>query len=163
MLSDAGSVTSESELESDADDSGDNSGHFDNSNPSSSVTSLALAGTSDLVLEAEEAAFSEFRHEVKLSLDRAFSEGHSVDDAAVELKTLRMAHNVPLRRVKEAVIAVIVNRINIIDGGGPAQRTQIVNIVSRWGALINKIGGVEPVETIEVLQVRILKNWSPAC
>ncbi|KAI6028776.1 nucleotide-diphospho-sugar transferase [Pisolithus orientalis] len=143
-LSDAGSETSESD--SDDDD------HFDDSDPSSSVTSLPLADTSNLVQQADEAAFIEFQHEVELSLDRAFAEGHSVDNASVELKTLRMAHNVPLRRVREAVVAAIVNQIKIVEGGGPAQRQEIAAVVSRWGALIDKIGGVDATETIEVLQ-----------
>ncbi|KAI6117666.1 nucleotide-diphospho-sugar transferase [Pisolithus croceorrhizus] len=134
-LSDVGSETSESDLDDDD--------HFDDSDPSSSVTSLPLANTSNLVQQADEAAITEFQHEVKLSLDRAFAEGHSVDNASVELKTLRMAHNVPLRRVREAVI---------VESGGPAQRQEIAVVVSRWGDLINKIGGVDATETIEVLQ-----------
>ncbi|KIM62417.1 hypothetical protein SCLCIDRAFT_119402 [Scleroderma citrinum Foug A] len=147
-LSDAGSETSESE----SDDNDDDDDHFGGSDLSSSVTSLPLTGTSNLVQQADEAAFSEFQHEVKLSLERAFAENHSVDNAAVELKTLRMAHNVPLRRVREAVVSSIVNRIKIVEGGGALQRQEINAVVSRWGELIDKIGGVDAVETIEVLQ-----------
>lgn len=143
-LSDAGSETSESDSDDDDD--------FDGSDLSSSVTSLPLPDTSNLVQQADEAAITEFQHEVKLSLDRAFAEGHSVDNAAVELKTLRMAHNVPLRRVREAVVTAIVDRIKIVESGGPAQRQEIAVVVSRWGALIDKIGGVDATETIEVLQ-----------
>ena len=148
-LSDAGSETSESE----SDDDDDDDDRFGGSDLSSSVTSLPLTGTSNLVQQADEAAFSEFQHEVKLSLERAFAENHSVDNAAVELKTLRMAHNVPLRRVREAVVSSIVNRIKIVEGGGALQRQEINAVVSRWGELIDKIGGVDAVETIEVLQV----------
>jgi translation initiation factor eIF-2B subunit epsilon len=90
---------------------------------------------------------------VELSLERAFAEGHSVDNAAVELKTLRMASNVPLIRVREAVVAAIVEQINIVEGGGAPQRKEIVSVVSRWGNLINQIGGVDAVETVAVLQV----------
>jgi len=86
-----------------------------------------------------------------MSLDRAFAEGHSVDNAAVELKTLRMASNVPLRLVREAVVASIVSRIKIVEGG-PPQRQEIAAMISRWGGLINRIGGVDAVETIEILQ-----------
>lgn len=101
------------------------------------------------------AAASEFRAEVTQSLERAFAEGHALDNAAVELKTLRMASNVPLRLVREAVVAAIVEKIPIASEAG-AQRGEIVGVVKRWGSLINRIGGVDPVETVEVLQVRQL-------
>jgi translation initiation factor eIF-2B subunit epsilon len=77
-----------------------------------------------------------------------------VDNAAVELKTLRMASNVSLSRVREAVIAAIVQRIKIVQSGGvAAQRQEISSVIGRWGGLINKIGGVDAVETVAVLQV----------
>ncbi|KAG2367497.1 nucleotide-diphospho-sugar transferase [Suillus spraguei] len=149
VLSDPGSVTSSSS-ESDSDDDDDE--HFYDSNPASSTTSLPLSTPSNLVAQADSAVISEFQQEVKQSLDRAFAEGHSVDNAAVELKTLRMASNVSLRLVREAVIAAIVSRIKIIAGGGIPQRQEIASMIARWGGLIDKIGGVDPVETVEILQ-----------
>ncbi|KAG2755999.1 nucleotide-diphospho-sugar transferase [Suillus brevipes Sb2] len=150
VLSDPGSVTSsESESESESDDDDE---RFYGSNPASSTTSLPLGTPSNLVAQADSAVISEFQQEVKQSLDRAFAEGHSVDNAAVELKTLRMASNVSLRLVREAVIAAMVSRIKIIAGGGIPQRQEIASMISRWGGLIDKIGGVDPVETVEVLQ-----------
>ncbi|KAF8136711.1 nucleotide-diphospho-sugar transferase [Boletus edulis] len=150
-LSDPGSVTSseaESEPESDAEDED----WLGGSSLASSSTSLPLSAPSNLVAQADSAALSEFQHEVTQSLDRAFTEGHSVDNAAVELKTLRMASNVPLRMVREAVVAAIASRIKIVEGGGLPQRQEIAAMVSRWGRLIDKIGGVDAVETIEILQ-----------
>jgi translation initiation factor eIF-2B subunit epsilon len=99
------------------------------------------------------AAESEFRREVSQSLERAFSEGHSVDNAAVELKTLRMATNVPLSRVREAVVGAIVERIQIVDGGVERQQKEIATVIDRWGELIDKIGGINSVETVTALQV----------
>lgn len=153
VLSDPGSVTS-SESESESDDDDDDE-HFYDSNPASSTTSLPLSTPSNLVAQADSAVISEFQQEVKQSLDRAFAEGHSVDNAAVELKTLRMASNVSLRLVREAVIAAMVSRIKIIAGGGIPQRQEIASMIARWGGLIDKIGGVDPVETVEILQVSI--------
>ncbi|KAF8902045.1 nucleotide-diphospho-sugar transferase [Gymnopilus junonius] len=97
-------------------------------------------------------ADDEFRTEVTQSLERAFAEGHSVDNAAVELKTLRMASNVPLTRVKEAVVTAIVEKITLVDGDAATQRKEISSVIGRWGELINKIGGVDPVETVSILQ-----------
>ncbi|TCD64443.1 hypothetical protein EIP91_004088 [Steccherinum ochraceum] len=98
------------------------------------------------------AAVTEFQYEVGQSLERAFAEGHSVDNAAVELKTLRMASNVELRKVREAVVKAIVEKIRIVEEGGAEQRKEIAGVMKRWGALIDKIGGVDAVETVEVLQ-----------
>jgi len=113
----------------------------------------SLSGRSDLSSHLDLAgvhAEAEFQNEVKQSLERAFLEGHSVDNAAVELKTLRMASNVPLIRVKEAVIGAIVDKVPIVEEG---QREQIFAVIKRWGQLINQIGGVDPFETLSILQV----------
>ena len=121
----------------------------------SSMTSVSLPDPSVSTIHnlQASAADSEFRSEVKQSLDRAFAEGHSVDNASVELKTLRMASNVPLRRVREAVVEAIVERIPIVEGDAAKQRAEITKMVARWGPLIDRIGGVDPVETVEVLAV----------
>lgn len=120
----------------------------------------SVSGRSDLSLshpilsEGGLMADKEFRSEVAQSLERAFAEGHSVDNAAVELKTLRMASNVPLVRVKEAVISGIVDKITLVEDGA-AQRKEVTGTIARWGQLINKIGGIDPVETISLLQVSV--------
>jgi len=100
----------------------------------------------------------EFQTEVSQSLERAFTEGHSVDTAAVELKTLRMASNVPLIRVREAVVGAIVEKIKLVEGDPSEQRKEIAKVTGRWGELIDKIGGVDPVETVSVLQAHCAKS-----
>ncbi|KAL6305413.1 nucleotide-diphospho-sugar transferase [Sparassis latifolia] len=151
-LSDPGSE-SESESESEAE----SSLNFPSLSRTSSATSFSATsagGPSASALHAlrQSAADSEFRSEVAQSLERAFAEGHSVENAAVELKTLRMASNVPLRRVREAVVAAIVDRVEVVEGDPAGQRAAIARVVGRWGALIDRIGGVDPVESVEVLQ-----------
>jgi translation initiation factor eIF-2B subunit epsilon len=155
-LSDIGSVTSsEDESETSDDEDGGLASNF--SVLASSVSnSLPLSPSTSLAASVDARLESEFKHEVELSLERAFAEGHSVDNAAVELKTLRMASNVPLIRVREAVVGAIVERIDIVEGGGAAQRKEITSVVARWGNLINQIGGVDAVETVSVLQVNEL-------
>jgi translation initiation factor eIF-2B subunit epsilon len=138
--SDPGSITSEDERSDESDDE------------SVSQPSVSSSVTSAPSVAPASAGEHEFQTEVRLSLDRAFSEGHSLENASVELKTLRMASNVPLRRVREAVVASIVERIPLVEGAVP-QRAEIKRWVDRWGDLINLIGGVDGVETVSILQV----------
>jgi translation initiation factor eIF-2B subunit epsilon len=98
-------------------------------------------------------ADAEFASEVRLSLERAFAEGHSLDNAAVELKTLRMASNVPIARVRAAVVGAIVDHIPLVEGDPAGQRKQIVTFIQRWGKLVNGIGGIDQVDAISALQV----------
>lgn len=148
-LSDPGSITSSDE--SDASDDSLLAGH---ASPSSSSTSLPTTLAAAALSAGAQAAEHEFQSEVRQSLERAFTEGHSVDNAAVELKTLRMASNVPLTKVRGAVIGSVVEKIAIVDGP-VEQRGEIKRWMDRWGELINKIGGVDGVETVELLQVRL--------
>ena len=141
------SSPSESDVEDNIDDS---------LSSASSAASISTPASGKGISKEE----LEFKVEVTQSLERAFEEGHSVDNAAVELKTLRMASNVPLTRVREAVIAALVDQIRVVSPEeGPAkQKAEVENVVGRWGGLINKIGGVDGVETISTLQVLVLTD-----
>ncbi|KAL5533149.1 GCD6 [Sanghuangporus sanghuang] len=151
-LSDEGSITSSSDSEAESDSEG-RFGALGLSIPSSATSldasQFAPSAVADLV---DAQAEREFQAEVSASLARAFAEGHSVDNAAVELKTLRMASNVPLRRVREAVIAGVVELIPLRTDSAVQQRTEIARVIKRWGPLINTIGGVDAVETVSILQ-----------
>ncbi|EMD38428.1 hypothetical protein CERSUDRAFT_113582 [Gelatoporia subvermispora B] len=145
-LSDPGSVT-----ESESDSGSESDASSLRLSRTSSQTSAPTPSAASLHTLQQSASLAEFDAEAAASLERAFAEGHKVDDAAVELKTLRMAANVPLRRVREAVVTALVERVRIVDGAG-AQRKEIADLVARWGALIDRIGGIDPVETVEILQ-----------
>ena len=144
------SSPSESDMEDNVDES---------LSSASSSASISTPAASNKGISKEEL---EFKVEVIQSLERAFEEGHSVDNAAVELKTLRMASNVPLTRVREAVIAALVDRIRVVspEEGPTKQKAEVENVMERWGELINKIGGVNGVETISFLQVLLLTDGS---
>lgn len=114
----------------------------------SSSTSMPTNGFASKISSLADA---EFQSEATASLERAWAEGHAVDNAAVELKTLRMASNVPLGRVREAVISFLMNKI---DSGEGELRDKVRQVIGRWGGLITAIGGADAVETIAVLQVR---------
>ncbi|KAJ7273616.1 nucleotide-diphospho-sugar transferase [Mycena haematopus] len=149
-LSDEGSESSD---EGSDESSEDDSGHEFYMSGDTGTSPLATPSL-DALIPSGQMQEKEFRIEVAQSLERAFSEGHSVDNAAVELKTLRMASNVSLSRVREAVVAAIVEDVKIVDGA-VAQRKEISRVVGRWGELINKIGGVDAVATVSALQVRL--------
>lgn len=144
LSSDAGSETSE---EADSSDE-----ETDSQYDGRSLSALSDTSAPSDIHTFSDDAEEEFRAEVKQSLDRAFAEGHSVDNAAVELKTLRMASNVSLTRVRQAVITAIVERVPLVDSGPVQQRREIASVIGRWGPLIDKIGGVDAVETVCLLQ-----------
>lgn len=98
----------------------------------------AIAGLATLQLETSgsgsgERKQSEFVTECVHSLDRSFAEGHTVDNAAIELKTLRMASNVPLNEVRAVVVPYVLRR-----AGGAAGAA---DTLERWGGLIASLTG----------------------
>jgi translation initiation factor eIF-2B subunit epsilon len=85
----------------------------------------------------------EFRTECLHSLDRSFAENHTVDNAAIELKTLRMASNVPLGEVRAVVVPYVLERC---DGANNAAAT-----LERWGGLIANLTGESEEAMVDCL------------
>ncbi|KZT60474.1 nucleotide-diphospho-sugar transferase [Calocera cornea HHB12733] len=94
-----------------------------------------------------------FRSECVSSLERALAEGHTVDDAAIELKTLRMASNVTMTEVRDVVIEFVVGLVKG-EPGSAAQKNNISPVVERWAGLITNLMASERVEMLLLLQVR---------
>jgi translation initiation factor eIF-2B subunit epsilon len=81
-----------------------------------------------------------FIAEALSSLDRSFAEGHTVDDAAIELKTLRMASNVPLSRVRRVVVRYLARRVPLPKGAAARELyAGARKLVARWGGLISSV------------------------
>jgi translation initiation factor eIF-2B subunit epsilon len=74
----------------------------------------------------------EFHTEAEDSLNRAFSENHSVENAAIELKTLRMATNVTFHEVREAIVAAL---MCVLVSSPPATVTKEFE---KWGQLLEE-------------------------
>jgi translation initiation factor eIF-2B subunit epsilon len=132
------------------------------STPGGSPTSTAAlsgedSGITSLSLSEAHGGFSDadFRSECTQSLDRAFEEGHAVENAAIELKTLRMASNVPLTAVKEVITAFLVSKTPLKDSDQATQKKAVNGMISRWGPLLSAIGSESPVENVLLLQVSI--------
>lgn len=83
--------------------------------------------------ESSSSKHSEFATECLHSLDRSFAENHTVDNAAIELKTLRMASNVDLGEVRAIAVPYLLRRCN-----GAANATETID---RWGGLIANLTG----------------------
>ncbi|EJU05368.1 nucleotide-diphospho-sugar transferase [Dacryopinax primogenitus] len=92
-----------------------------------------------------------FRSECISSLERALAEGHTVDDAAIELKTLRMASNVTMTEVREVVVEFVVGLVKG-DPGSAVQKNNITPVVERWAGLIINLVASERVEVLLLLQ-----------
>jgi translation initiation factor eIF-2B subunit epsilon len=73
----------------------------------------------------------EFYTEAEESLSRAFLENHSVENAMIELKTLRMATNVTFHEVREAIISSLMN-VYLTTPGIAAK------LFKKWGGLLRK-------------------------
>jgi translation initiation factor eIF-2B subunit epsilon len=71
----------------------------------------------------------EFYTEAVESLSRAFHENHSVDNALIELKTLRMATNVTFHEVREAIISAI---MSVVSSGS----VKMEEMLDKWGILL---------------------------
>lgn len=102
----------------------------------SSLSSLShgnnaeVAGISNL---APASSQNDFLSECTQSLDRSFAEGHTVDNAAIELKTLRMASNVPLSQVRDVVVPYVLARCS--------NAADVPAMIARWGGLIATLTG----------------------
>ncbi|EPQ28062.1 uncharacterized protein PFL1_04389 [Pseudozyma flocculosa PF-1] len=104
------------------------------------------AGTTTAEKAAAAARLADFRAEAQASLERAFDEGHTVDNAAIELKTLRMASNVPLTEVRSTVIPFVLSKC---DAERPKETVQTLD---RWGGLIQSVAVDDEVDALAVVQ-----------
>ncbi|GAA5923079.1 hypothetical protein JCM1841_000307, partial [Sporobolomyces salmonicolor] len=108
--------------------------------------SPAIAGLDALQPEVSTSSKqSEFVTECFHSLDRSFAEGHTVDNAAIELKTLRMASNVPLGEVRAVVIPYILARCDGANGAAA--------VLERWGGLIANLTGEQEEAMVDCVLV----------
>ncbi|GAA5998409.1 translation initiation factor eIF2B catalytic subunit epsilon [Rhodotorula paludigena] len=88
---------------------------------------------------------SEFVTECLHSLDRSFAESHTVDNAAIELKTLRMASNVDLGEVRRVVVPYVLRRCGGAAGAGA--------VLARWGGLVANLTGEQEDAMVDCLLV----------
>ncbi|GAA5835110.1 hypothetical protein JCM9279_007202 [Rhodotorula babjevae] len=102
-----------------------------------------IAGLESLQATSAASKQSEFVTECLHSLDRSFAENHTVDNAAIELKTLRMASNVPLGEVRAVVIPYVLRRC---EGAAGAS-----TLLARWGGLLANLTGEQEEAMVDSL------------
>lgn len=122
-MSRASSEGDHSDTDSDSDDDGEG-----RSNNGAKIAGL------DVLNDDDSDPLRDFVSECTQSLDRSFAEGHTVDNAAIELKTLRMASNVDLAEVRKIVIPYLLRRAERNSAAVPA-------LVARWGGLVSSLTG----------------------
>ncbi|KAK0531529.1 translation initiation factor eIF-2B epsilon subunit, GEF [Tilletia horrida] len=99
----------------------------------------------------------DFRSEARASLSRALAENHTLENASIELKTLRMASNVTLLELRATVLGFLMGaaeramREATAGGGGVAA---FGKVWTRWGGLIKAVASevADQVQVVTVLQ-----------
>ncbi|ETS60470.1 hypothetical protein PaG_05312 [Moesziomyces aphidis] len=152
-LSDISSVGIGRDLDDDDDDDGsgaqtDNSMSDDDDDDMLGGSMMLSIGDGETNVEKQAAVkrLDEFRTEATASLERAFEENHTVDDAAIELKTLRMASNVPLKEVRKTVIGFILTKCE------PDQPKQMLAVLDKWCPLISVVAVDDQIEALATVQ-----------
>ncbi|KAG0229127.1 nucleotide-diphospho-sugar transferase [Mortierella sp. GBAus27b] len=79
----------------------------------------------------------ELDREIAQTLERAFSEGHSIDIAALELNTLRMASNSNFHEMRLRIIPGVLKNIDLTARAGSGKTVK--EILERWGPLMGKM------------------------
>lgn len=98
----------------------------------------------------------EFGKESFQTLKRFVDENLEVKDVGIELKTLRMATNADIDRVKHMVIAFSLKQLLVVKGNLPEQRRSTMSLYQRWGGLIKDLCQGEMAEALLRLQVSSL-------
>ncbi|CAO1614714.1 unnamed protein product [Parajaminaea phylloscopi] len=155
---DDGMSSIEGDSEFEEDDAGDDSASVVSSAPSrgigadavlsSGMGSLNLSGETHYEAAAATERLNEFCDEASASLSRAFAEGHTIENATIELKTLRMASNVPQGEVRRVVTESLLSTCVQESNGGKDAR-QMASWLDRWMPLLSALLSRSPTEEAE--------------
>lgn len=136
---------------------------------STSISTLSHASTSDAGSEHSAASSgmqsipslsmgvpsdSNFHVEARLSLERAWNEGHRIEDALLELKTLMLSSNVGVsgpRGGRHEVVTFLMEKVDVAKGAKETKKAS-EEVWQRWGGIIVGMGG-DGVETVLAVQV----------
>ncbi|KAI8145758.1 nucleotide-diphospho-sugar transferase [Fennellomyces sp. T-0311] len=88
---------------------------------------------------------AEFKKEVAQTIERSLTENHTVDETALEITGLRMAHNGTYDQAREVMIPMLLDHVDISKNGVNNMRVML----EKWAPVISK--GME--NQVHVLQV----------
>ncbi|CAD6885119.1 unnamed protein product [Tilletia controversa] len=176
-IDDRGSLTSEEFLdqgeEDDEDEEGDSEEDDEDDNDPTSArqsTMHSRSATNNLSSSDQNNASSasgansdpatirrllDFRSEAQASLSRALSENHTLENASIELKTLRMASNVALLELRATVLGFLMgSAVAAMRKGDAGGVGAFGKVWSRWGGLIKAVASEvgDQVQVVTVLQ-----------
>jgi translation initiation factor eIF-2B subunit epsilon len=112
-----------------------------------------------LTMDAAESTFQKESHD---SLNRAWEEGHSVDNALVEYRLLIKGLNADLDFSRKQVVNFMLDKSDLTSGGGaPKILATATSVFTRWGDLAlqlaphpSKAGQNEPLKVVLDVQER---------
>lgn len=143
-LSDISSSSSGSGRGSDDEDGSMSDGSDDSAPPA--IAGIKALDTSE---GSEQMAF---QRECVHTLERSFDEGHTVENTLIELKTLRMASNVSLKKIIEVLMPFLVGRLELDEAASnKVVSDKVDNLISRWGALLDGLTSGQENGMVDVL------------
>lgn len=95
--------------------------------------------------------------EIRQTIERAFTDDHEIEIAALELNTLRMASNTNYHQIRQEIIPAILDQIdtesNVVSSANAVLR--------RWGPLITKMthSEAEQIDVLQIVQVSISSRY----
>ncbi|KAI8825610.1 nucleotide-diphospho-sugar transferase [Fimicolochytrium jonesii] len=97
----------------------------------------------------------DWKSEAHATLSRAFTESHSIDIAALELNTLKMAMNISFADLRSVVVPAILSQVDSKQMPGSAKK-----VLGRWGRLVNKFSfsGEDQAECLEIIEDFVAEN-----
>ncbi|KAJ1964420.1 translation initiation factor eIF-2B epsilon subunit, GEF [Dipsacomyces acuminosporus] len=91
----------------------------------------------------------DFEHELKLTLDRSFAEGYSVDVTALEMNTLRMAFDGNLDEMRRIVVQKVLAAVDTDSLPGSLKK-----VLAKWGELVkrNIYSNMDQVNVVDIAE-----------
>lgn len=94
-------------------------------------------------------------NEIKLTLERSISDGHSVENAALELNTLKMALNVRFHDIRQVLFPVLLARLDPDRMHATARA-----VFTEWAGLVKKFvhNLDDQMDSLEILEEHCTGN-----
>ena len=96
---------------------------------------------------------AEFKKEVAQTMERSLTEKHTVDETSLEITGLRMAHNGTYDQVREVMIPMLLDHVDVSKNAMGNMRAMLEN----WAPVISK-GLEDQTHIISIFQVMSKNN-----